>query len=71
MHTLEKSVEFLIKLNVQLPYNQKSQRNQDVCSHKNLCMGLPGGLVVKNQPANAGDTGSIPGPKRHCMPRSN
>ena len=24
-------------------------------------MGFPGGLVVKNQPANAGDTDSIPG----------
>ena len=24
-------------------------------------MGFPGGLVVKNLPANAGDTGSIPG----------
>ena len=26
--------------------------------------GLPGGSVVKNLPANAGDTGSIPGPRR-------
>ena len=24
----------------------------------------PGGLVVENPPANAGDTGSIPGPGR-------
>ena len=24
-------------------------------------LGFPGGLVVKNPPANAGDTGSIPG----------
>ena len=24
-------------------------------------MGFPGGSVVKNAPANAGDTGSIPG----------
>ena len=30
-----------------------------------LCLGFPGGSVVKNQPANAGDTGSIPGPGRH------
>ena len=29
--------------------------------------GFPGGLVVKNLPCNAGDTGSIPGPGRsHC-----
>ena len=29
--------------------------------------GFPGGAVVKNQPANAGDTGSIPGPGRSHM----
>ena len=32
---------------------------------------LPGGAVVKNPPANAGDTGSSPGPGRSHMPRSN
>ena len=31
----------------------------------------PGGTVVKNLPANAGDTGLIPGPGRSHMPRSN
>ena len=31
-------------------------------------MGFPGGLVIKNLPANAGDTGSIPGPGRFHMP---
>ena len=30
-----------------------------------------GGAVVKNLPANAGDTGSSPGPGRSLMPRSN
>ena len=34
-------------------------------------LGLPGGAVVKNPPANAGDTGSSPGPERSHMPRSN
>ena len=29
--------------------------------------GFPGGSVVKNLPANAGDTGSIPGPGRSHM----
>ena len=33
--------------------------------------GFPGGAVVKNPAANAGDTGSIPGPGRSHMPRSN
>ena len=33
--------------------------------------GFPGGAVGKNPPANAGDTGSSPGPGRSHMPRSN
>ena len=33
--------------------------------------GFPGGTVVKNLPANAGDTGSSPGLGRSHMPRSN
>ena len=32
---------------------------------------FPGGAVVKNPPANAGDTSSIPGLGRSHMPRSN
>ena len=34
-------------------------------------VGLPGGTVVKNPPANAGDTGSGPDLGRSHMPRSN
>ena len=37
---------------------------------KNL-WGFPGGAVVGNPPANAGDTGSSPGLGRSHMPRSN
>ena len=33
--------------------------------------GFPGGAVVENPPANAGDTGSSPGLRRSHMPRSN
>ena len=33
--------------------------------------GFPGGAVVKNLPANAGDTGSSPGLGRSHVPRSN
>ena len=33
--------------------------------------GFPGGAVVKNPPANAGDTGSSPDPGRSHMPWSN
>ena len=31
--------------------------------------GFPGGAVVENPPANAGDTGSSPGPGRSHMPQ--
>ena len=33
--------------------------------------GFPGGAVIKNPPANAGDKGSSPGPGRSHMPWSN
>ena len=33
-------------------------------------VGFPGGTVVENLPANAGDTGSSPGPGRSHMPQS-
>ena len=32
--------------------------------------GFPGGAVVESLPANAGDTGSCPGPGRSHMPQS-
>ena len=32
--------------------------------------GVSGGLVVRNLPANAGDTGSSPGPRRSHILRS-
>ena len=38
--------------------------------HKSLHLGFPGGAVVENLPANAGDTGSSPGLGRSHMPRS-
>ena len=38
---------------------------------KNNFEGFPGGAVVKNLPANAGDSGLSPGPGRSHMPRSN
>ena len=36
-----------------------------------LLLDFPGGPVVKNPPADAGDTGSIPGPGRSHMPWNN
>ena len=38
---------------------------------KTKCRGFPGGTVVENLPANAGDTGSSPGLGRSHMLRSN
>ena len=40
-------------------------------NQNHLVLDFPGGAVVKNSPANAGDTGSSPGPERSHMPRSN
>ena len=40
-------------------------------SLKQLLLGFPGGAVVENLPANAGDAGSSPGLGRSHMPRSN
>ena len=39
--------------------------------NKTIMWGFPGGAVVKNPPANAGDMGSSPGLGRSHMPRSN
>ena len=38
---------------------------------KGIKGGFPGGTVVENLPANAGDTGSSPGLGRSHVPRSN
>ena len=45
--------------------------NRNLESIKNDKQDFPGGSVVKNLPANAGDTGSIPGLGRSHMPWSN
>ena len=43
----------------------------EIISFKKIKGGFPGGAVVKNLPANAGDTGSSPRLGRSHMPRSN
>ena len=45
-------------------YRKRSVKNTNT-------LGFPGGAVVENLPANAGDTGSCPGLGRYHMPRSN
>ena len=46
-------------------------RKVSASDHKLARWNVSGGSVVKNWPANAGDTGSIPGPRRSHMVRSN
>ena len=54
-------------------YKQLMQVNikKKTTQSKNGQKDFPGGAVVKNPPANAGDMGSSPGPGRSHMPRSN
>ena len=50
-----------------LQFTKKKTNN----SVKEMDRGFPGGAVVKNPPANAGDVGSSPGPGRFHMPQCN
>ena len=57
------------------PIKSQPLRTQEMYI-KHICnkqknKGFPGGSMVKNPPANAGDTGSIPGRGRSHMPQSN
>ena len=55
-----------------LPGTRNSQTLTQGCVFKNaLRGGFPGGSMVKNLPANAGDTGSILSLGRSHMPHSN
>ena len=44
---------------------------QEQKQENNLTVDFPGGTVGKNPPANAGDTGLIPGLRRFHMPQNN
>ena len=55
-------------LNLKEVKNLKTKLNHSYIKKK---QGFPGGTVVENLPANAGDTGSNPGLGRSHMPRSN
>ena len=48
-------------------YGDRKKKERDDRSGE----GFPGGAVVENLPANAGDTGSSPGLGRSHMPRNN
>ena len=48
-----------------------SQQLVEQLDKKESARGFPGGAVVENLPANAGDTGSSPGLGRSHMPQGN
>ena len=52
-------------------HNEISPHNSQNVYYQKDSRGFPGGAVVENLPANAGDTGSSPGLGRSHMPRSN
>ena len=69
--------------NESLVNKKQDQQNGDICLMVGFIIqfssmfkilhnpwGFPGGSVVKNLPANAGDMGLIPGPGRSHMPQS-
>ena len=63
-----------IKTATLLEYNKEGWLNDYwIGKHtlKKKVRGFPGGAVVENLPANAGDTGSSPGLGRSHMPRRN
>ena len=64
--TKEKSYIF-ISINAEKAFD----KNQHHLMTKTRNRGFPGGAVVENLPANAGDTGSSPGLGRSHIPRSN
>ena len=53
---------------IKIPHAVQCSQNFFLKKGKNW--GFPGGAVVENLPANAGDTGSSPGLGRSHMPRS-
>ena len=53
---------------------ERFEREKNIGHMENIKIqmsGFPGGAVVENLPANAGNTGSSPGLGRSHMPRSN
>ena len=51
-------------------HNKRRHRSEKPAHRKEEWPGFPGGAVVENLPANAGDTGSSPGLGGSHMPRS-
>ena len=52
-------------------YNLQDIFLQELLIIKTYSWDFPGGAMVKNPPANAGDTGLSPGPGTSHMPQNN
>ena len=61
----------IIQMNVYAKQKQTHRYGKQTCDYQKRRGGFPGGAVVENLPANAGDMGSSPGLGRSHMPRSN
>ena len=61
----------MVKSNVAVKKNKEALYVLILLCKTSKIQGFPGGAVVENLPANAGDTGSSPGLGRSHMPRSN
>ena len=59
------------KVKEDITKNVRKDFEMDESQIKTCQRGFPGGAVVENLPANAGDMGSSPGLGRSHMPRSN
>ena len=64
------SLKISVFLSKHFPYNTNPAPQHSFHNIQKV-EGFPGGAVVENLPANAGDTGSSPGLGRSHMPRSN
>ena len=70
--TLEKQGDPILKGRLEIPMILTTHGTQGQPRPTSLktssYRGFPGGLVVKNLPANAGDVGLIPGSRRSHVP---
>ena len=60
----------LVKIKYSVCVEKKKKRNLKSFNKNYHDRDFPGGAVVRNPPANAGDMGSSPGPGGSRMPRS-
>ena len=69
-NNINKEIEIILK-EIKEPSGNSGVKKYNNWNFKNSLEDFPGGTVVKNLPANAGDTGLSPGPGRSHMTQSN